>query len=89
MVNIHKWRQTGAILNLKARAKNKPSYYHNVAIRGPKGWNFEDFGNNKIRKILLLDNYGLQSVKGGVGGPRQILLEDQIWALGTTGAQII
>ena len=31
---------------------NKSSYYHNVAIRGPKGWNFEDFGNTKIGKIL-------------------------------------
>ena len=41
---------------------NKSAYYHNVAIRGPEGWNFEDFGNTKIGKIL---NNGLQGVKMG------------------------
>ena len=41
---------------------NKSSCYHNVAIRGPKGLNFEDFGNTTILKML---NNGLQGVKMG------------------------
>ena len=28
----------------------------------------------------------LNMLRGGGGGPRQIFLDDQIWALGTTGA---
>ena len=46
---------------------NKSSYYlyHNMAIRGPKGSHFEDFGNCSNTKIGKILNNGLHGVKMG------------------------
>jgi hypothetical protein len=42
---------------------NKSSCYHNMAIRGPKGWNFEDFSNTKTWKILNTGGFRLSDTR--------------------------